>query len=1158
MLLGLAGWAGQSFAQAERSPSLRNIRSVTLTASPDTVTLDTLSLLDISFSVTAGGEKLDTSQYWLDWAQARFTVRDTALFGREVKCVFRVFPFAVESTLRHKSTDRIVQYTADSFYFNPYYYRPSDGLEEEAIDWGQLNYSGSFARGVSFGSSQSLALNSELDLQLTGYIGKDVEITAVLTDNNIPIQPDGNTAQIQDFDKVYIQVRKGNHEVVAGDFETREEESYFMRYYKQLQGAGYSGQFDFSPDLSLRSAISFSIAKGQFTRNTFNGREGNQGPYRLTGANRETFIIVLAGSEKVYVDNVLLERGEERDYVIDYNAGEVTFTPNFLITKDSRIVIEFEYADRNYFRSFIQTGHTLQYKDLKAWFKFYNEADNKNNPINVSLDDEDRALLAGIGDDISQAFISGVNEAGFDPARVLYERTDTTVNAVEYDSIYRFSTDPERARYALAFTYLGPGQGNYEPDASTANGRVFRWVAPTAAGAPTGSYEPVILLITPKKKQVMALGAEYELKDKWTFTTEAALSNYDLNRFSDIGDGDDKDVGVQASVRLRDDIGREGSWKVNASAGYEYKGARFEPIEPYRPVEFNRDWNLGLADSSVNEHFAWGDVRFFDTDYNISYRFSAFHRGPLYTGFKQNLGFDVTRNRWRFRSKASLLNTSSPASNSLFFRPDFSLERDFAWGRGITIGVAGNQELNRVELAGTDSLLAQSFLNNTLRGYFRGSDTSKVAWRVQYTRRTDREESGGDFTLATAANTVDITGDVRALKDHNLQWQFTYRNLQVTDTTLTAERPDNNVLGRINYGFNAGRGAIRFNSVYELGSGQERQRTFTYLRVQPGEGLFSWIDGNSDGLQQQNEFVVSEFADSASYIRVYSNFDDFVQTHVTRFDQSLFINPKVAWTDATGFKGFLARLSLQSSMLINKKSLKSAGGKAFNPFLLGSGREDIVSVNASVRNALYVNRTGTVYRLSYIQTWTQNKLLLLNGIDTRQLSGHRMETLWYVRKFLSLRLDGGISAKSLVSGFAGNDDYRVDQYEAETGAEYTWRTRLRTAVKYNYSRRQNAESLGGERADMHEARWDFKFSLVGKSTVVADFRFVNIAYNGDPNSTKTYEILQGLKPGRNYLWNARYEQKLGGNIQLTLQYEGRQTGDSRVIHTGRAQIRALF
>jgi hypothetical protein len=60
------------------------------------------------------------------------------------------------------------------------------------------------------------------------------------------------------------------------------------------------------------------------------------------------------------------------------------------------------------------------------------------------------------------------------------------------------------------------------------------------------------------------------------------------------------------------------------------------------------------------------------------------------------------------------------------------------------------------------------------------------------------------------------------------------------------------------------------------------------------------------------------------------------------------------------------------------------------------------------------------------------------------------------------------------------------------------------------------------------------------------------------NSTVSYVILNGLLPGKNYLWNLDFTKKLGNNLEVSIQYEGRKPGEGNIIHTGRASLRAIL
>ncbi|MEZ4821646.1 MAG: hypothetical protein R2942_04200 [Ignavibacteria bacterium] len=54
------------------------------------------------------------------------------------------------------------------------------------------------------------------------------------------------------------------------------------------------------------------LCRGLFTVNQFNGQDEIQGPYYLVGGNNELNILVLSGTEKVYLDGNLMIRGEQQ------------------------------------------------------------------------------------------------------------------------------------------------------------------------------------------------------------------------------------------------------------------------------------------------------------------------------------------------------------------------------------------------------------------------------------------------------------------------------------------------------------------------------------------------------------------------------------------------------------------------------------------------------------------------------------------------------------------------------------------------------------------------------------------------------------------------------------------------------------------------------
>ena len=127
------------------------------------------------------------------------------------------------------------------------------------------------------------------------------------------------------------------------------------------------------------------------------------------------------------------------------------------------------------------------------------------------IGEEQRKVLESAGDSIDQAFFRQVDTVEYSENQILYRQTDTLVNGILYDAVLVYSTNPELAIYKPSFSQVGQGKGNYRQINSTANGKVFEWVAP-ANGALQGDFEPVLLLPAPKRKRMISGAAFYKKK----------------------------------------------------------------------------------------------------------------------------------------------------------------------------------------------------------------------------------------------------------------------------------------------------------------------------------------------------------------------------------------------------------------------------------------------------------------------------------------------------------------------------------------------------------------------------------------------------------------------------------------------------------------------
>ena len=1130
-----------------------NLRNKKIAIVSDTLRLDSLSIIPKTFFI----ENVADSTYFLNQLDA-YLVWITKPSVDSVQITYRVFPYKLNAVTQRMNFDSI----SYKFYAKPFEFgRNENTIAKGLFDFGNLQYNGSFGRGISFGNSQDAVVNSNFNLTLNGMLGDSIEINAAITDNNLPIQPDGTTQQLNEFDQVFLQFKKKNWQLNLGDIDIRQKQSYFLNFYKRLQGVSFETKSQISKNGSSTTLVSGSIAKGKFTRNVFDGLEGNQGPYRLTGANNEFFFIILAGTERVFIDGEILQRGEDQDYVINYNTAEITFTPRKMITKDSRIQVEFEYADRNYLNANLYLAQEFEVnKKVKIYLGAFNNSDAKNSQINQVLDENQRKFLGSIGDSVRKAtYPSALMDTAFDAGKILYEKIYFNPGS-GIDSFYKYSVDPALAKFNLAFADVGQGSGNYIPEFNGANGKVYKFLMPIA-GIKQGRYEPVVILVTPKKQQLVTLGADYQINDGTTLKTELAISNYDINTFSGKDNGDD--IGIAAKLQFGNSVllKSSGAKKINLTTNldYEYVQNKFKPLERLRYVEFSRDWGLGLQAQPATENIIKASARLQSAANNsLSYQLMNYNRSDDYNGFQQTIQQVYNLKGWLMNNQFALTNFNAALSKGNFLKPVFDISKELKRLSDYRLGFRYALEQNTVRDKASDTLTPLSFSFDIYSAYLRSSEKKKNKYGLTFFTRSDKYAVGKDFIRGDRSMNMNLQTELLANQHHQFLFNATFRKLKVLDP-VSRQKEDETVLGRVEYLINEWKGLVTGNVLYELGTGQEQRRDFVYLQVPAGTGQYAWIDYNADGIQQLNEFEEALFSDQAKFIRIFTPTNDFLKANYTTFNYSFRINPRalLSRSDLKGMKKIISRTNLQTSLQINKKSI-AQGSTEFSPFKYELADTALISLNTVLLNTFSFNRFSSKWGVDISNLRNNGKVLLTYGYESRKLNDWLFKFRWNISRSFTLDLNGKKGLNGLYTPSFANRNYELNIYNIEPKIIFIQGTRFRLATGYKLDNKQNLSLYGGEKSVSNSINVETKYNVLQNSSITSRFTFNNIDYKFPVNTTVSYIMLDGLLPGSNFIWNIDLTKRLLNNLELNFQYEGRKPGAARTVHIGRASVRALF
>lgn len=1010
-----------------------------------------------------------------------------------------------------------------------------------------LHKSGSLARGIGFGNNQSLGLNSALNLQLNGQIAPNLMLTASLSDANIPFQPSGTTSQLKEFDQVFIQVHNDQLKVSAGDFWLDKPAGQFLTYRKRAQGL--TGQYGWknAKGASFFSQNSVGLSKGKFQRQIIQGLEAVQGPYRLVGSNNEPYIIILAGTERIYIDGQLMQRGQEFDYIIDYTSAELTFTSRHLITKDSRIVAEFQYADQNYARSLMQHQTRFQNEHFTTWVALYREQDLPNQALQQILSDSQKQALSLIGDSLNAAFISGFDSTTFLENANMYRKIDT----LGFQDVLVFSVDPQAANYRGTFTDVGPGAGDYILGGVSASGNFYKWVAPIN-GISQGNYAPIRRVQTPKRNQLASVGFEYKIHPNWKLYTENALSENDLNLYSKLHDNDN--IGLASKTGLQYEKTRTlDSIKIRKASSLEYLfvGKRFVPIEQFRAVEFDRDWNIRNQNYiGAQQQIELKQLFTNSVKGQIQFAGQLLHIDSIFSGQRFYTEGNWKEKAWTAKWDASALNAKTPQTQNQFIRHRLHLNKQLGM---FKLGWIDDHELNLFKGANQGN----SYQFYDAQTYIALQTSKKLDIKLFYRERYDWRPDN-ILALAAKAKTTGLELKWEPNSTQNLNVLLGARQLRILDSMLIDQNAENSMVARFDYNARFFKNALTLNTFYELGSGLEQKKRFQYIKVNDGQGIYTWIDYNADGIKDLNEFEQAVYADQADYIRVFVPSASYAPVFSNEWNQSILCRPELLWRQREGFLKLLSRFSSQTRIRVQRKLQDANTEQWLNPFAADISALGLQSANAQFSNSIFFNRNAKIFSAEYSWLKQENKTLLANGYDARSMLKNQLNIRVNLSEKVAFETTVQAGQSAALADYTSGRNFQIGFSELKPQLIFQEGSKVRLSLNGSIGQKNNAAVFGGQQARSKALETTWKFNQSENGSISGGVKYVNFDFTGTALSAAGYEMLDGLKPGTNWTWNLSFQKIVGKNLQLSLNYSGRLMQGLPAIHTGGMELRAFF
>ena len=576
----------------------------------------------------------------------------------------------------------------------------------------------------------------------------------------------------------------------------------------------------------------------------------------------------------------------------------------------------------------------------------------------------------------------------------------------------------------------------------------------------------------------------------------------------------------------------------------------------YNP-EFIRDWNLDpqpagnqVVSGLGNQILLYSGIRAFHPEKGfVNYQFEHLNFSEGFNGNRHVLNMNLTLNKFLIRSNSSFLSAESNQNSSTFLRSAttgvYSMNKGWA---GAKLEIEDNKQEDNISQTLTP--LSQKF--NSYELFFGVGDSTKVFAEIGFKNRVNDSIRNNTLQKVNTSNTYYLKSRFIKNKNTNLSLFVNYRKLEDVEDD---ERDEQSLNSRMQYNQKLFKQIVQWNTIFETNSGTLPQQDFTYLEVEQGQGAYTWIDYNENGIQELEEFEIAQFQDQGQYIRVLLPNRVFIKTHQNRLSQTLTFNPAQWNVSDNKAKKFWSHFYNQASYLIDRKTRREGSSFDLNPFKSDDANQ--LGLQLNFRNVLFFNRGKQHYTTSYTYLSNQSQNTLSVGFIENNLKSHQFNFIHKFGESWLITLNSAFDNNESVSENFTSKNFNFDEARYNPKLSYLLNDNIRFDVFYQYASKDN--TIGNlEALEQNKYGIAFNFSKNEKGAINGEFNYFSNDFNGSANTPVAYQMLEGLQPGKNFTWTLLAQKKITSFLDLNLNYFGRKTETSRTIHTGNIQLKAYF